>query len=221
MTDETQKPKLYSYWRTSATYRIRVALNLKGLAVEEIDVNLDKGEQYSPAFQAINPQGALPTYVEPGRPPLTQSMAILEYLEERHPDPALLPRDLFERARVRAIAGQMTSDTHPLIVPRVKKYLMSEGGFDDGAWRSWQIQWFTRGLTALEKQLAADEATGSFCHGDTPTIADICLCSITAVARVFKIEVADIPTVSRIVATCEAMDAFAKADPLRQAGAPA
>ncbi|MBC8130394.1 MAG: maleylacetoacetate isomerase [Rhizobiaceae bacterium] len=220
MTDAA-KPKLYAYWRTSATYRIRVALALKGLGVEEIEVNLDKGEQYEPAFQAINPQGALPTYVEPGHAPMTQSMAILEYLEERHPEPALLPRDLFERARVRAIAAQMTSDTHPLIVPRVKKYLIGEAGFDDSTWRAWQIRWFTRGLTALEAQLSGDPATGAFCHGETPTIADICLCSITAVARVFKIEVAAIPTIDRIVATCEALDAFAGADPMRQRGAPA
>lgn len=217
---DTSLPKLYSFWRTSATYRVRVALNLKGVAVEEVNVDVDKGEHYSPAFLAINPQAALPAFVEPGRPPMLQSMAILEYLEERHPEPALLPKDLFARARVRGLAALMTSDTHPLIVPRVKKYLVGEAGFDDAAWRAWQIQWFTRGLRAMEAQLAGDPATGVFCHGDAPTLADICLASVTAVARVFKIEVADIPTVTRIVAACEALDAFARAEPMRQAGAP-
>ncbi len=220
MTDQPTF-QLYGFWRSSATYRVRVALALKGLTAQETAIDLEKGEQFAPAFLAVNPQGALPALIEPGHAPLTQSTAILEYLEERFPQPPLLPADLHGRARVRSLAGLMASDTHPLVVPRVKKYLTGSGGFDDKAWRAWQVTWFTRGFQAMEARLAHDPATGAFCHGDTPTVADICLASVVAVRRVFKIEVPDIPTVDRITATCDALDAFARADPFRQAGAPA
>jgi glutathione S-transferase len=115
----------------------------------------------------------------------------------------------------------MVSDTHPLIVPRVRKYLTGTAGLDDAAWRAWQVNWFTRGFQAMEARLAGDPATGRFCHGDAPTVADICLASVIAVARVFKIEVADIPTVEGIMTRCEAIEAFACANPMRQEGAPA
>jgi glutathione S-transferase len=114
----------------------------------------------------------------------------------------------------------LAADTHPLITPRVKKYLTTAGRFDDAAWRAWQIHWFTTGLQAFEQRLAGEPSTGRFCHGDAPTMADICLASILVVMRIFKIEVADIPTAQRIMATCEQLDAFGKADPSRQAGAP-
>ena len=158
----------------------------------------------------------------PGQPllPLTQSLAILEVLDESYPAPALLPADPHGRARVRSLAALLAADTHPLITPRVKKYLTTTGHFDDAAWRAWQIHWFSTGLQALEQRLAHEPQTGTFCHGDTPTVADICLASIVVVMRVFKIEVAAIPTVLRIMAACEKLDAFAKADPARQAGAP-
>ena len=115
----------------------------------------------------------------------------------------------------------LAADTHPLIVPRVKKYLTTTGGFDDVAWRAWQINWFTTGLQAVEARLAADGEAGSYCHGDSVTIADICLASITAVMPIFKISVADIPTIDRIISRCETLDAFAQADPFKQTGAPA
>ncbi len=220
MTDQPDF-QLYGFWRSSATFRVRVALALKGLAAQETMIDLDKGEQFSPAFLAVNPQGALPALVEPGHPPLTQSVAILEYLEERFPNPPLLPSDPYGRARVRSLAALMASDTHPLVVPRVKKYLTGPGGFDDAAWRAWQVTWFTRGFQALEARLAGDPQTGAFCHGDSPGMADICLASVVAVRRVFKVEVPDIPTVDRITAQCDALDAFARADPPRQPGAPA
>ena len=114
----------------------------------------------------------------------------------------------------------LAADTHPLVTPRVKKYLVSTGKFDDAAWRAWQLHWFSTGMQALEQRLANDSETGVFCHGDTPTIADICLASIVVVMRIFKYEVADIPTVNRIMAACEQIDAFAKAAPGRQVGAP-
>jgi maleylacetoacetate isomerase len=212
--------ELYGFWRTSATYRVRVALNLKGLAAQERNIDLDKGEQLDPDFLAINPMGAIPALVEPGHPPLTQSLAILEFLDETHPAPPLLPADPHGRARVRAIAAMLAGDTHPLITPRVRKYLAGVGGFDDAAVRAWIVHWFDTGLAAVEKRLASEAATGTFCHGDAVTLADICLLSITATMRVLKIPVKDVPTIARIVARCEAMEAFAKADPFRQAGAP-
>lgn len=222
--DETTRFELFSYWRTSATYRVRVAFNLKGVAVQERNVDIDAGEQRSPEFLKINPMAAIPALIDHGdgqsTAPLTQSLAILEFIEETIPTPALLPADPYGRARVRSLAQMAAVDTHPLITPRVKKYLTTEGRFDDAAWRAWQVQWFGTGLRAIEQRLANEPETGRFCHGDTPTVADICLASILAVMRVFKIEIDGIPTVTRIVEACEALDAFAKADPRRQAGAP-
>lgn len=217
--------ELYSFWRTSATYRVRVALALKGLTATEKFVNVDAGEQRSPEFLKINPLGGLPAMIDTAtgetRTPLTQSLAILEFLEEAQPKPGLLPIGLHDRARVRSIALMAAADTHPFVTPRVKKYLQSAGRFDDADWRAWQTQWFTTGLQAMEQRLAAEAETGKFCHGDQVTIADICVASIIVVMRVFKIEVADIPTVTRIMAECEKLDAFANADPYRQVGAPA
>lgn len=216
--------ELFSFWRTSATYRVRVAFNLKGVQPQEHNVDLDAAEQRSEAFLKINPMGALPALIDRAagmsRTPLTQSLAILEFLDETYPAPALLPADAHGRARVRSLAAMLAADAHPLITPRVKKYLTTAGRFDDAAWRAWQIHWFTTGLQAFEQRLAGEPPTGRFCHGDAPTMADICLASILVVMRVFKIEVADIPTAQRIMASCEEHEAFAKADPRRQAGAP-
>ena len=226
MTD-TARFELYSFWRTSATYRVRVAFNLKGVQPQEHNVNIDAGEQRSEAFLKINAMGAIPALIDRGAgpagplaTPLTQSLAILEFLDETYPTPPLLPTDPHGRARVRSLAAMLAADTHPLITPRVKKYLTTAGGFDDAAWRAWQIHWFSTGLQALEQRLAGDAQTGTFCHGDTPTVADICLASIVVVMRIFKIEVAGIPTVLRVMAACEKLDAFAKAAPARQVGAP-
>ena len=223
MTDPVRF-ELFSFWRTSATYRVRVAFNLKGVQPQERTVNLDAGEQRSEAFLKINPMGAIPALIEhgPGQSstPLTQSLAILEFIDETYPAPALLPADTHGRARVRSLAAMLAADTHPLITARVKQYLSTAGKFDDAAWRAWQIHWFSTGLQALEQRLASEPETGKFCHGDAPTVADICLASIVVVMRIFKIEVAGIPTVQRIMAACEQLDAFAKADPSRQAGAP-
>ncbi len=212
--------ELYAFWRTSATYRVRVALNLKGLQAQEHLVNLDAGEQRSPAYLRLNPLGGIPALLEAGHAPITQSTAILEFLEELQPTPALLPPDLHSRARVRSLVGMLASDTHPLITPRVKKYLTGQAGFDEAAWRAWQTQWFGAGLTAVEQRLASESATGLFCQGDTVTMADICLASVVNVMAIFKIVVPDIPTIEQIVARCEALKAFAQAAPHRQPGAP-
>jgi maleylacetoacetate isomerase len=218
MTDHVT---LYGFWRSMAAYRVRVALHLKGVRVHEIAINLDAGEQFSPQFLAVNPEGALPALLESGQPALIQSMAILEYLNERYPDPPLLPKDLHARARVRSLAALIASDTHPLIVPRVRNYLTSNAGFDHAAWRAWATHWVTRGAAAMEKRLAEDPATGVFCHGDQLSFADLCLASLIIVARTIKFELKEIPTITRIVARCEQMEAFQRANPLQQPGAPA
>jgi maleylacetoacetate isomerase len=212
--------RLFAFWRSSATYRVRVALHLKGLTATEHYIDLDAGDQRTESFLKVNPLGALPALILPGQAPLTQSLAILEYLDETVPAPPLLPADPLGRARVRSIAAGLAADTHPLIVPRVRRYLTTTGGFDDAAWRAWQIQWFTAGLQALEQRLTTEAGAGEYCHGDAVTIADIVLMSIVAVMRVFKISIADIPTIDRIVALCEQQEAFAKAAPLKQQGAP-
>jgi maleylacetoacetate isomerase len=227
--------ELYAFWRSSATFRVRVALNLKGLTAHEHFINMDAGEQRSAAYLKINPLGGIPSLVEPGHAPITQSLAILEFLEEAQPTPPLLPSDLHGRARVRSLAGMLVSDTPPLITPRVRKQLASGNGtgngtgsgngngngIDDAAWKTWQTHWFSTGLAALEQRLATEADTGDFCHGDQPTMADICLASIMSMVQVLKISVADIPTIDRILARCNSLDAFARAQPARQAGAPA
>jgi len=213
--------ELYAFWRTAATYRVRVALGLKGLQAREINIDLDAGEQRSPAYLKVNPLAGLPTLIQAGHPPITQSLAILEFLEELQPAPALLPADLHGRARVRSLANMQAADTHPLITPRVRKYLTSEADFDDAAWRAWQQHWFGTGLSAVEKRLASEAATGSFCHGEQPGMADICLASVMAVMQVFNIKVPDIPVIERIVLRCQQLPAFAAAAPLSQHGAPA
>jgi maleylacetoacetate isomerase len=223
MTDQPRF-ELYAFWRTSATYRVRVALNLKGLTALEHNVNLDAGEQKSADFLKINAMGAIPALIDraPGmsHAPITQSLAILEYLDEVQPAPPLMPKDTHGRARVRAIAQTLTGDTHPLITGRIKKYLTTDGKFDDAAFRAWQIHWFTTGLQAVEARLATEAETGTYCHGETITIADICVASIIAVLPVFKIEVGGIPTIQRIMGKCMTQDAFVKAEPMRQVGAP-
>jgi len=221
---DTARFELFAYWRTSATYRVRVALALKGLRADERFVNIDAGEQRSEAFLRINPLGAIPALIDreapPGTPPFTQSLAILEYLEEVHREPAILPGDPAGRARVRSLAGMLAADTHPLITPRITKYLSSTAGLDADAVRAWRVNWFTTGLHAFEQRLAAETATGTFCHGEHITIADICLASIKVMLPVLKIEVAGTPISDRIFAACESQEAFIQAAPGRQFGAP-
>ncbi len=215
--------ELYAFWRTAATYRVRVALALKGLDWDEKVINLDAGEQRSDTFLAINPLGAVPALFDreaPASAAITQSLAILEYLDEIKPQPALLPKDALGRARVRGIALMIAADTHPLITSRIKKYLTTEAKFDDAQFRDWQSNWLTTGLQAVEKRLASERETGTYCHGATVTTADICLASLMAVLPIFKIKVSGIPTIERIMSTCMKDDAFVRAEPLRQAGAP-
>jgi maleylacetoacetate isomerase len=213
--------RMYGFWRSAASFRVRIALNLKGLAYEETMVDIDVGEQYVPAYKAINPQSAVPSVLVDDGPPLTQSLAVIEYLEEVHPEPALLPADARGRARVRSLALLFAADHHPLIVPRVRRYLTEQFKIDDDQRSAWIRHWFREGLVQGEAKLANDPATGRFCHGDTPGIADLCLISQVMGAKNFKVDIADLPTVNRIAEACLAIDAFARAQPLRQPGAPA
>ena len=218
----TQPPALdiYGYWRSNAMYRLRVALNLKGVAYREIPVNLDAGEQHAPAFKARNPQASVPALVEGDLPALTQSLALLEYVEERYPEPPLLPADLRGRARVRALACNVACDIHPLIVPRVRRYLTAEAGFDHDGFRAWVTHWVGHGLEGLEANLAGSAETGRFCHGDAVTLADICVAGLVMIGDVLKLDVPRTPILTAIVDRCRAEPAFAAAEPLNQPDAP-
>jgi maleylacetoacetate isomerase len=213
--------KLFSFWRSLATYRVRIALNLKGLVPDEvIDVNLLEGAQRDAAFRAVNPMMALPALVDGDGPILFESLAIIEYLDETHPEPPLLPRDPRGRARVRGLAQIVACDSHPLIVPRVREYLEHEFKLDEAARLKWCRHWHTAALTALEAHLESG-ATGRYCHGDTITLADICLASQAAGAKFFNVDTAPFPNFARIATALSAIEAFARAHPLQQPGAPA
>jgi maleylacetoacetate isomerase len=213
--------RLFSFWRSLATYRVRIALNLKGVQPDEvIDVNLMKGEQRKPEFRAVNPMMAIPALVDGQGPALFESLAIIEYLDETHPDPPLLPKDARGRARVRGLAQIIACDSHPLLVPRVREYLEHQLKLDEPTRMTWCRHWITEALTAMETHLK-DKATGRYCHGDAVTVADICLVSQAAGAKFFQVDTAPYPTVNRIVDACQSIDAFARAHPLKQPGAPA
>jgi maleylacetoacetate isomerase len=213
--------KLFSYWRSLATYRVRIALNLKGLALDEvIDVDLHKGKQRAEEFRTINPMMALPALIEDDGNVLFESLAILEYLDETHPTPPLLPKEPKARARVRGLAQIVACDTHPLIVPRVRDYLSAEFKADEAGVMKWGHHWHSRSLIALESILAGAAETGRFAQGDQLTIADICLCGQAVGAAYFKVDIGPYPTFNRIVHECNKLDAVARAHPLKQPGAP-
>ena len=212
--------KLYGFWRSLATLRVRIVLNLKEVAAEETMVDLQAGVQHSPAYRAVNPQGVLPALLDGDGPPLFQSLAICEYLDERFPDPPLLPSDLRGRARVRGLAQIVACDSHPLIVPRIREFLEREFGLSEAQRLNWCRHWLGEGLRAIEAHLAEAE-TGAYCHGDTITLADVCLVSLAVGYRhYFQGRVEDFPKCAAVVERCLAEDAFARAHPLRQPGAP-
>jgi maleylacetoacetate isomerase len=212
--------RMYGFWRSSAAFRVRIALNLKRLPFQEHMIDIDAGEQYAPAYRALNPQAAVPTVIFEDGTALTQSLAILEYLDETYPEPALLPTDASGRARVRSLALLWAADHHPLIVPRVRAYLAKALAQDEASRMAWVRHWLREGLTIGETRLAGDAHTDSYVHGNAPSIADLCLMSHAIAARVFKVDFSDLPTTSRIVETCLARDEFARALPMRQPGAP-
>jgi len=207
--------KLYSYFRSSAAYRVRIALNLKGLTYEYLPVNLRQGEQGAAPFRKINAQELVPVLAD-DRGVWMQSLAILEYLEERYPQPALLPQATEARARVRAIALAIACDIHPLNNSRVLQYLTRTLGASEEAKNGWYGHWIELGFAALETQLAADPATGPFCHGAQPTFADCCLIPQLANARRLPVPLDAYPTLLGIEAACCALPAFAAAAPSQQ-----
>jgi len=207
--------KLYSYFRSSAAYRVRIALNLKGLAYDYVPVHLRKGEQRADAYTALNAQALVPTLVDE-QGTFGQSLAIIEYLEERFPQPPLLPKGTEARARVRAIALAIACDIHPLDNTRVLQYLTRTLGVGEDAKDAWYRHWIDLGLSALERQLVDDPATGEFCHGTAPTLADICLVPQLANARRAAIPLDAYPTLVRIESACARLPAFAAAAPDKQ-----
>jgi len=209
--------KLYDYFRSSAAYRVRIALAMKGITPDDRTfVHLRAGNQRAQDYLALNPQGLVPALeLDDGRV-LTQSLAIVEYLDETHPTPPLLPADAAGRARVRAIALNIACEIHPLNNLRVLNYLTGTLGTNDAQRNGWYKYWVDVGFEALERQLERDDDTGTFCHGETPTLADVCLVPQLANARRFKIDVSPYPTLVRIESACNALPAFAQAAPSRQ-----
>jgi len=212
---------LYSNWRSLATYRVRVALALKNVPHEVKTINTQGNEHRSEAFRKINPQGVLPALDNGHGAVLFQSLAILEYLEEAYPTPALLPKDLAARARVRGLALIVAADAHPLLVPRVREFLQQDAGLHDGQLQSWLNRALLTALDAIEADLHASPLTGEFCHGDTTTLADICLASHLIAAQFFKCDTSGYPACQRVFANCMEIPAFADSHPLKQPGAPA
>lgn len=211
---------LYSYWRSQAAYRVRIALHLKGLQAQIVSIDLLKGEQFAPSYRAINAEAVVPALVEDGAPAVVQSLAILEYLEEQHPEPALLPKDSRMRAHARAIAQMVVSDAHPLIVPRVRKYLEEELRLDEPTRARWLQHWLDAGSEAVEETLARSPYTGRFCCGDAPSIADLCLVPHLVSAQMLcKRGPESYPTANRIYQNCMQLEAFTATHPRKQPGA--
>ena len=207
--------KLHGYFRSSAAFRVRIALNLKGLDHETALVNLQVGEQVSAQYRAINPQGRVPALEVEGRV-LLQSLAIIEYLDETHPLPALLPSDALGRARVRALANIIACDIHPLNNLAVLNYLKNRLEVDEERRTEWYRHWVKQGFDGIEPLLAGSSETGRFCHGDDPGIADICLVPQVFNAQRFHCDLAPYPTIGRIFDECMGLDAFDRAQPSRQ-----
>lgn len=208
---------LHGYWLSLATYRVRIALTLKGVAFEERAHDLVRGDQHAAEYRALNPAGAVPALVGATSRPLTQSLAIVEWLDETHPTPPLLPPDADGRARVRALFLQTAADTHPIVVPRVRAQLASRFGAAPDAITAWAAHWFREGLVAYEAEL---DDGAAFCHGDALSIADLALASHLIGCARFGVDLGPFPNVRRIGDALLAMPAFAAAHPDRQADAP-
>jgi maleylpyruvate isomerase len=207
--------QLHNFFRSGTSHRLRIALNLKGLPVDYVPVDLRREQHLGAQFKALNPQGLVPVLVD-GERVMIQSPAIIEWLEERHPAPPLLPADAEARARVRALAAIVGCDIHPLNNRRVLETLRHDFGADDAAVNRWCGHWIADGFDALEALLAADTQRGDFCFGTTPTLADVYLVPQVEGARRFQVDVARWPCIRAVDATCAALDAFANAAPARQ-----
>ena len=206
--------KLYSYFRSSASFRVRIALALKGLAYDYVPVHLARNEQLAPGFGELTPTRLVPLLTD-GEVTLSQSLAIIEYLDETHPEPPLLPADALGRARVRALALDIACEIHPLNNLRVLRYLVHELGVTEEAKNTWYRHWVEGGLEAVERQLASQPATGRFCHGDAPTLADCILVPQIFNAQRFECRLDHVPTVMRVFAECMRLPAFDGAQPSR------
>ena len=207
--------KLYSFFRSSAAYRVRIALALKGLTYEYVPVQIARGLQFEAPYRDISPQALVPILDDDGEL-LQQSLAIVEYLDETHPEPSLLPAAPIERSRVRSLALLIACEIHPLNNLRVLKYLTGTLGLSEEQKLAWYRHWVTTGFTALERRLATESGTGRFCHGDAPGYADIALVPQVANARRFEVDLSAFPTIVRIDAACSALPAFQQAAPARQ-----
>lgn len=212
--------RLYGYFRSSAAYRCRIAFNLKGIKPDFVAVHLRQGEQRSAAYLSLNAQGMVPALETDGHL-LSQSLAIVEWLNETHPEPPFLPDDPFDRAFVRALALSIACDIHPLQNLRVLQYLKNELGQDQAGLDRWCRQWIESGLTAFEASVARAGKSGAFCFGDSPTLADICLMPQLYSAERFGADIGGLVHLQRIKASCEAHPAFADAHPSRQPDAEA
>jgi len=208
--------KLWGYFRSSAAFRVRIALNLKRLSYEQASIHLRKNEQGRPDFLALQPQGLVPALDDDGDV-LIQSMAIIEYLDETHPTPPLLPGHPVDRARVRALAQAVACDIHPIDNLRVLRYLAKPLGHDETVVEAWYNHWIKLGFDGIERLLADDERTGTFCHGETPSLADICLVpQVYNEKRYPSFDMAPYPTIRRVFDACMKLDAFDAARPEKQ-----
>jgi len=207
---------LHNYYRSSTSYRVRIALEMKGLTYDYVPHHLRHGEHLEPTYLSVNPQGLVPALILEGGTLLTQSLAIIEYLDETTPDPPLLPRDALGRARVRMLAQMIACDIHPVNNLRVLTSLRNLFGASDQDVVNWFRHWVNEGFQPLEKILASSPQTKTFCNGDTPGLADICLVAQIASNARFGVDLTPYPTISRIHAACMALPAFQKAAPEKQ-----
>jgi maleylacetoacetate isomerase len=209
--------KLYTYYRSQASFRVRIALNLKGVPREDMYLHLEKGDQFADAYRAVNPQMVVPTLID-GDARLFQSLAILEYLDEKYPEPPLLPprSEIAARAWVRGLALINIADSHPLVVPRIRHYLTEELALSQQQLSAWINHWLAAGLSAMEALLAEHRDSGRFCHADGPTIADIAVVTQVTPAKTFGLDLAPYPRVMRVYDSCMAIPAFAEAHPAKQ-----
>jgi len=209
--------KLYTFFRSSASYRVRIALNLKAISCEQAPIHLRRGggEQLMPAYTALNPQALVPTLVDNGKV-LTQSLAIIEYLDETHPNPPLLPKDPADKAIVRSMALVIACEVHPIQNLRVLNYVKTTYNQSDEQVNKWAQHWIDLGLTALEEMIVAQPKRGKFCFGDVPTLADICLIPQLGNARRYGCNLSQYPSILDIEKNCNAIPAFAAAAPEKQ-----
>jgi maleylpyruvate isomerase len=212
----TMTIQLYGFWRSIASFRVRVALRLKGLAFEETSIDILSGEQFETAYAAVNAEHVVPTFVHDGHS-IYQSLAIIEYLDEVHPNPRLIPADTKERAYARSLALMTIADGHPLITPRVRKHLASVFGADAHVIEAWGRHWTSEGLATYERILAR-RAPAPFSLGQEPGLADICIAGHAIMAEYVKLDIAPYPTVTRLAERCFAVPAFAASHPFAQPG---